>query len=48
MVLTVKVKAVAAVSVAVAALVIVGTWATVSTNAWLVFPDELEAKRLMS
>ncbi len=47
MVATVMVNAVAAVSVTLAALVKVGTLLTVRTNAWLVFPDELVAKKLI-
>lgn len=44
---TVKVNAVAAVSVSVAALVMVGTWSTVRTNAWLVLPAELVAVKVI-
>ena len=46
MVLTVKVKGVAAVSANVAALVTDGAWSTVIVKAWLVFPAALVAVRV--
>ena len=44
---TEKLKAAPAVSVTVAALVKLGAWSTVRMNAWLVFPAELVAVRVI-